>query len=98
MYAHGELDLVFLFVCLIRKCRNRVAKYFMEWRAPGLTEICINQRPEMPRKVVTTSQWRKMFFFLVAITYTSPKVSVTANRQVPRKEEGTGSNLKYVSN
>ena len=40
---------------LIRQFRNRVAKYFVEWRVPGLTEICTSQRIKMPRKVVTTS-------------------------------------------
>ena len=38
MCAYGELDLVFLY--LIRKCLSRVAKYFVEWRLPGSTEIC----------------------------------------------------------
>ena len=33
--------------------------------------------------------WRKMFC-LVAITYTSPKVSVTANKQVPRTKNEEG--------
>ena len=39
-------------------------------------------------------------FCLVAITYTSPKVSVTANKRVPRKKKRVlrVSNLKYVSN
>ena len=45
----------------IRQCRNRVAKYFVEWRVPGLTEICTNQRTKMPRKVVTTSSEEKCF-------------------------------------
>ena len=31
------------------------------WRVPGLTEICTNQRPKMPRKVVTTSFGEKCF-------------------------------------
>ena len=39
-------------------------------------------------------------FCLVAITYTSPKVSVTVNKRVPSKKERVlgVSNLKYVSN
>ena len=76
------------FLFFIRKCRNTVAKYFVEWRVPGLTEVCTNQRPKMPRKVVTTGFGEKMFC-LVAITYTSPKVSVTVNKRVPsKKREG----------
>ena len=43
----------------------------------------------MPRKVVTTSFGEKCFC-LVAITYTSPKVSVTANKRVPRKKREEG--------
>ena len=39
----------------------------------------------MPRKVVTTSFGE--MFCLVAITYTSPKVSVTANKRVPGKKK-----------
>ena len=49
------------FLFFIRNCRNRVAKYFVEWKVPGLTEICTNQRPKMPRKVVTTSFGEKCF-------------------------------------
>ena len=45
-------------------------------------------------------------FCLVAITYTSPKVSVTASKRVPRERERQRDrervlgvlNLKYVSN
>ena len=51
-----------IFFFLLKQCRNRVAKYFVEWRVPGLTEICTNQRPKMPRKVVTTSVGENVLF------------------------------------
>ena len=53
------------FLFFIRQCRNSVAKYFVEWRVPGLTEICTNQRPKMPRKVVDILKLFFVFFFYV---------------------------------
>ena len=71
----------------------------MEWRVPGLTEISIS-KAENAEKNSNHEFWRKMFC-LVAITYTSQKVSVTASKRVPgeKKERVLGvSNLKCVSN
>ena len=75
MYAHGELDLKFFavfFFFLIRQCQNKVAKYFVEWRVPGSTQICKNQRPKMPRKVVTTSFLEKNVLF--SCNYMFPQI------------------------
>ena len=59
MYAHGKLDLRFSIFSLGNAEIGR--EIFVEWRVPGLTEICTNQRPKIPRKVVTTSFGEKCF-------------------------------------
>ena len=60
MYAHGKLDLRFSIFSLGNAeidSRNICGVEVV----PGLTEICTNQRPKMPRKVVTTSFGEKCF-------------------------------------
>ena len=32
---------LFVNYCYYLQCRNMVAKYFVQWRVPGLTDICI---------------------------------------------------------
>ena len=101
MNAHGELNLgSFVFsVDLIRQCRNRVAKYFVEWRVPGLTEICTNQRPKVPRKVVTMSYGEKNVLFRCDHIYFPKGKCDCKETGLQNKKRVLGvSELKYVSN
>ena len=72
---------------LIRQFRNRVTIQSRIRKTPSLTEMCAHRRSKTPRKILTTSLFWIKVFCLVAITFASPKVSVTANEQFPRREE-----------
>ena len=64
---------------LIRQFRNRVAKW-LQW-------TLYKPKAENAEKSSNHEFWRKMFCS-VASTYTSPKVCVTASKQVLRKKRG----------
>ena len=87
MYGHGKLKPKFL----LRQCLNRAEKYFYlrEWKAPRLTKKYTHRTLKMPRKIVNHEFWRKVFC-LVAITFTSLKVSLAASRHLPGREKNMG--------
>ena len=84
MYAHRKLDLRFSIFSL----GNAEIESRNICGVEG-TRINLNlckSKAKNAEKSGNHEFWRKMFC-LVAITCTSPKVSVTANKQVPRKKE-----------
>ena len=85
MYAHGKLDLRFSIISL----GNAEIE---SWNICGVEDTRLNWNlyKSKAEKSGNHEFWRKMFC-LVAITYTSPKVSVTANKRVPRKKKRRGS-------
>ena len=92
MYAHGKLDLRFSIFSLGKaeiESRNIcgvdfLLKFFIE--IPQNLACEFKSKAENAEKSGNHEFWRKMFC-LVAITYTSLKVSVTANKRVPRKKK-----------
>ena len=84
MYAHGKLDLRFSIFSLGSaeiKSRNICGV-----EGTRLNRNLYKSKAENAEKS-GNHEFRRKMFCLVAITYTSPKVSATANKQVPRKKE-----------
>ena len=69
MYAHGELDLWFFYQAMPK---YRVAKYFVEWRVPGLTEIMYKSNAENAEKSSNHEFWRKTFCLVAQVNATGP--------------------------
>ena len=98
MYAH-VLD--FRFSHFQQPMPKQSRKIFCGVEGTRLNCNLYKSKAENADKSSNHEFWRKMVS-LVAITYTSPKVSVTANKWVPRKKKQKrvlgASTLKYVSN
>ena len=71
---------------LIRQCRNRIAIQSGKGRH-HLTEMCTHRRPKTPRKILITSFGEVSCLVAIAFAKNSPKVNVTASKQVPGREE-----------
>ena len=80
MRAHGKLDLTFVKATTKLSC-SAVRKR----KTPSLTEMCTHLSRNRLEKYYPRVVDKNVC--LVAITSTSPKVSVTANKLVPRKEK-----------
>ena len=84
MYAQGKLDLRFSIFSLGKA--EIESRNICGVEGTRLNRHLHKSKAENAEKVVTTSFGEK-FFCLAPVTYTSPKVSVTANKRVPRKKK-----------
>ena len=80
MCAHGKLDLTF-----VKAIPKLSCSAVRERKTPSLTEMCTHLSRNC-RENINHELWIKNVC-LVAITSTSPKVGVTANKLVPREEK-----------
>ena len=83
MYAHGKLDLRFSSFSLGNA--EIESRNICGVEGTRLNRNLYKSKAENAEKSGNHEFWRKIFC-LVAITYTSPEVSVTANKRVPRKK------------
>ena len=84
MYVYGKLDLGFPIFSLGNA--EIESRNICGVEGTRLNRNLYKSKAENAEKSGNHEFWRKMFC-LVAITYTSPKVSVTANKRVPRKKK-----------
>ena len=87
MYAHGKLDLRFSIFSLGKA--EIESRNICGVEGTRLNRNLYKSKAENVEKSGNHEFWRKMFC-LVPITYTSPKLSVTANKRVPRKKKEEG--------